>query len=258
MNYEEFYAQLTPFIKPVKDFGTKAAKQSKTIVKDFEEGNLNDLSKTIKALEDSIAAQKELLTQLQSVSESFDTAAYFNSGDFEKDMLAACESTGVTVHPQDAGSYEMFPCSVKVNAARAEVTLNRKKLATARPAFLAKTVKARQDAMNKEKFNAEAVAKEFAMAYDIAIAVTGKRPGTPLNLMTVYKYLAPTSRAKKEYDKMAFSFDVARLYNSHFTTLADNRSLHITESHEAKGGINALDVTGKEVTLTTISIEATA
>ena len=253
MNYEELYAALTPLIKSVKDVSAAADKNGKKIAADADCGNLADLAKVMDSMETNIAAQSAALAALRDAYGTFDSSAYFTSGDFEQQMIQACEEHGVDVRTLDAGNYEMFPYSVKVSADRQEITVNRKKVQTARPSWFAKYIRTNQEKLNKASFNEEAFAKELAEAYQTALAVSGKPAGTAIALTTIHKYLAPTARARKEYDLMSFSFDIARLYNRHYDHLKDGSSLVLGPAKKMKP-IRILDANGREQLLATLAI----
>ena len=205
------------------------------------------------SMEENIAAQKEALDALRNARQSFDVQAYFYEGEFERQMLESCAAKGVDVRTLDAGNYEMFPYSVKVSADRQEITVNRKKVATARPDWFAEYIQKNQEKLNKAPFNEETFAKELAEAYYTAVAVSGKPVGTAVPLMTIHKYLAPTARARKEYDIMSFSYDIARLYNRHYNRLKDGSSLIIGPAKKIKP-IRILDANGREQLLATLAI----
>ncbi len=257
MNYEDLYTELAPLKKAVKDATGKADSASKAALKAIETGNVTDLKKQISILEglnDTISSATQALKQ---ASEAFDVAAYFSSSDYEKQLVEECQRSGIDVKNTDNGVYEMFPYSVKIAADRQEVTFNRKKFASIRPAFLVKTIKEGIEKLNKASFNGATIAKEFAAAYDTAIAVAGKPAGTPISLKVLYKYLAPTSRARKEYDNLSFAYDVARLYNAHYTLLPDGRSMDISGGRDAaKNGVRVLNSNGNEEMLSTISFSS--
>lgn len=252
MNYEEFYAILSPLTKAVKSACSAADKNGKKTAADAENGNLADLARAMDDLERNIAAQQNALAALREAYDSFDNRAYFAEGDFEKQMLDACEALGVDVKTLDAGNYEMFPYSVKVNAERQEITVSRKKVSTARPAWFAKYIHDNLEKLNRASFNEESFARELSDAYQTALAVSGKPAGTAIPLVTIYKYLAPTARARKEYDMMSFSFDVARLYNRHYTQMKDGSSLILGPGKKGKP-IRILDANGREQLLVTLA-----
>ncbi len=253
MNYEELYATLAPLVKSVKDACSAADKNGKKVSSDADTGNLADLGKVMTAMETNISAQQTALAALREAYDAFDTQAYFTSGDFENQMVEACKAKGIDVQTLDAGNYEMFPYSVKVSADRQEITVNRKKVATARPSWFAAYIHTNQEKLNKASFNEETFAKELAEAYQTALAVSGKPAGTAIALTTIHKYLAPTARARKEYDIMSFSYDIARLYNKHYVRLKDGRNLILGPGKKIKP-IRILDANGREQLLATLAI----
>ena len=253
MNYEDFYAVLNPLTKALRGACSAADKNGKRTVADAENGNLADLARVMEDVEKNIAAQQGALAALREAFDSFDNPAYFAQGDFERQMLEACEALGIDVKTLDAGNYEMFPYSVKVNAERQEITVSRKKVPTARPSWFAKYIHDNLEKLNKAGFNEESFAKELSEAYQTALAVSGKPAGTAIPLVTIYRYLAPTSRARKEYDMMSFSFDIARLYNRHYTRLKDGSSLILGPGKKGRP-IRILDANGREQLLVTLAI----
>ena len=253
MNYAEIYEKLTPVLDPVKKAAAFAASGSKKMISGAEAGNWTELGKVLAGMEANVAAQQEALAALREVYDSFDVPAYFISGDFEKQMVEACEKKGVDVRMLDAGNYEMFPYSLKISADRQEITLNRKKVNTVSPAWLAQYVHDGQEKLNKASFNVESFAKELADAYETAVAVAGQKPGTAMNLNTVYKYLAPTARARKEYDMLSYAYDIARLYNAHFSQMKDGRFLILGPGRGK--AIRFLDANGNEQQYVTLTVQ---
>ena len=83
-----------------------------------------------------------------------------------------------------------------------------------RPQSFVDTVKAGQEKLNKASFNAATFVNELSDAYDLALLKMGKQVGYDMYLKSLYKFLAPMSRFRKEYDQQSFAFDLARLYTS--------------------------------------------
>ena len=129
---------------------------------------------------------------------------------FLGDWLA---SKGIDVKGEK-GVYEMFPYKIRIAAETQEVFMNRKKLATFRPSFVAETVHAGQEKLNKAAFKPAPFLAELADAYEITCLRSGARIGSSQMLTKIYKNLALMARARKEYDMQAFAFDLARLYEA--------------------------------------------
>lgn len=256
MDYEELYTSLSPLEKSLKDAVNAATKQQKIIAKSTETGSLTELKKGLEQLDDAIRSLSEAKGLVQEAVESFDTGAYFMSGDFTRQLLAACEELEIDVRGEK-GVYEMFPYKVRIYAQEdhaQEVWIDRKKYAGCRPSALAAHIKSGQEKLYRAKFNEQSFMAELAAAYDITCAVTGTRPGSNLLLNKLYNTLTPMARARKEYDKQAFAFDLARLYElgqDAWVTKAGRRFVFGT-SRDGKSGIRVLSSAGVETFICTL------
>jgi hypothetical protein len=251
MNYEELYAELTTVGKTLKDAVSVAQKNQKAAVKNIEIGNLKELDKNLDVLKKAIADQQEALAELITIADGFDRAAYFESGDFAEQMLSCCRKEGVDVHGEYP-VYEMFPYKVRIDAENQDVYLDRKKVACMRPSSFVQQVKAGQEKLNREKFNALSFANELSSAYDLAVLKLKKKEDADIYLDSLYKFLVPMGRSRKEYDKQAFAFDVARLYTDELEEIRDGRRFQFGPSRNNAKAIRILDSEGKEQYLATI------
>lgn len=252
MNYEELYTQLTIVEKRMKDAVSTAQKYYKTVVKDTENGDLKDLAKTIAMMEASIESQKAIVQEMAGILDGFDTAEYFQSGDFTTQLLEACRENKIDVYGE-APVFEMFPYKVKIDMDNQDVYLDRKKASCMRPVSFATLVKNGQERLNKEKFKAESFAEELAAAYDLALLKTGKKRGSDVLLTNLYKLMVPMGRSRKEYDQQNFAFDIARLFASDLEIIKDGRRYQFGPSRKNGNAIRILDSNGKEQFLATVS-----
>ena len=62
----------------------------------------------------------------------FDAQAYFETGEFAEQMLAACKEKAVDVR-EDFPVYEMFPYRVRLDTENQDIYLDRKKVQCMRP-----------------------------------------------------------------------------------------------------------------------------
>ena len=151
----------------------------------------------------------------------------------------------------------MFPYKVRVygdDEHAEEVWINRKKVASFRPAAVADTIKQGREKLYKANFNELSFMNELADAYDTTCLKSGSRPGSTIALTKVYKTLTPMARARKEYDMQAFSFDLARLYEKgpDAWVTKSGRAFTFGTSRDGKSGIRVLSSTGVESFITTI------
>ena len=256
MNYEELYAEMTDLEKDLKDSVGSVTRLNKRIVKSAESGNLTEMKKDLDQL---LSASDELRVRaaaFEKAVSAFDTKEYFMSGDFTKQLLEACADRDIDVIGEK-GVYEMFPYKVRIYGDEEhaeEVWINRKKLASFRPAAVADTVKQGQEKLYKAKFNETGFMDELADAYDTACLKGGSRNGATIALTKIYKTMTPMSRARKEYDMQAFSFDLARLYElgPEAWVTKSGRTFTFGTSRDGKSGIRVLSRTGVESFITTL------
>lgn len=252
MDYEELYAKLQPLEKKMKDMTGTAQKLYKNMVKDTESGDIKDLSKVLNAFDELLEAQAALTASLRAEVEGFNSREYLESGEFAQQMLAICKEKGVDV----TGEYpvfEMFPYRVKFDTENQDIYLDRKKVPSLRPLSFVQTVKAGQDKLMKASFNAAGFLNELSDAYDLALLKMGKRPGYDLYLTSLYKFLVPMGRSRKEYDQQSFAFDLARLYMSDVEETKTGKRYQFGPSRNNAKAIRILDQEGREQFLATIS-----
>ena len=166
-------------------------------------------------------------------------------------MLAYCSEKGVDVK----GSYpvfEMFPYRVKFDTENQDIYVDRKKVQCMRPQSFVNSVKTGQDKLNKASFNAQTFANELADAYDLALLKLNKPAQADLYLISLYKFLTPMGRFRKDYDQQSFAFDLARLYSSDIRETKDGRSFQFGPSRISSKSIRILDQDGHEQYFATV------
>lgn len=252
MNYENLYQTLLPREKNLKDSITALQRLSKTVGKETENGDIKNLSRNLKAMAEAAAAVSSILEEVQTAVDDFDTRSYFESGDFAEQMLAACEEKEIDVQG-DFPVYEMFPYKIKLDAENQDVYMDRKKVQCVRPQSLAGIIKAGQEKLNKASFNAQTFLSELSEAYDMAVLKLKKRPGSDIYLSNLYKFLAPMSRFRRDYDQHSFAYDLARLYNSGIEETKNGRRFQFGPSKNNSGkSFRILDNNGNEQFLSMI------
>lgn len=251
MNYEEMYQNLQPDQKVLKDSLAALQKFYKAVCKETESGDVKSLLRDLNMMKESAALLASSLENLEETAAGFDAKAYFENGDFAQQMLEACAQKGVDVRGEFP-VYEMFPYKVKVDAENQDLYLDRKKVQCMRPQSFVDTVKAGQEKLNKASFNASTFVSELSDAYDLALLKMGKKSGYDMYLKSLYKFLAPMSRFRKDYDQQSFAFDLARLYTSDTEETKSGRRFQFGPSRYPDKSIRILDKDGKEQYLSTI------
>lgn len=251
MNYEDLYQSLQPHEKNVKDTLASLQKLFKAVSREIESGDIKSLSRDLGAMAEASAAISSSLQSMNDATEAFDSRAYFENGDFAAQMLALCKEKGVDVRG-DFPVYEMFPYRVKLDAENQDIYVDRKKVQCMRPSSFAETVKNGQERLNKAPFNALTFVGELSDAYDLALLKLKKPPHTDIYLTSLYKFLAPMSRFRKDYDQQSFAFDLARLYTSGIDATKSGRRFQFGPSRLGGKSIRILNKAGQEEFLATI------
>lgn len=251
MNYEEFYNEIQPQGKNLKDSIASLQKLHKAILKETEAGDMKGITRDLSAMTEAVSTLSSTLEAVKSTVENFDTKAYFESGDFAGQMLDMCQEKDVDVRGEFP-VYEMFPYRVKLDTENQDIYLDRKKIHCMRPRSFVDTVKKGQEKLNKASFNALTFASELADAYDLAVLKLKKHPKADIYLSSLYKFLAPMGRFRREYDQQSFAFDLARLYASEIDTTKTGRRFQFGPSRNNKKAFRILDKEGKEQYLATI------
>lgn len=251
MNYEDFYQELQPYEKNVKDGLASLQKLFKSVNREMAGGDIKNLSKDLDAMAKVVADVSEAVNTLKTSTDNFDAKNYFESGEFAEQMLAACEEKGVDVRGEFP-VYEMFPYRIKLDLENQDLYMDRKKVQCMRPQSFVDIVKNGQEKLNKASFNAVAFAGELAEAYDLAILKLNRQPQSDIYLTSLYKILAPMSRFRKDYDQQSFAFDLARLYISGIEETKGGRRFQFGPNRVNGKAIRILDMDGQEQFLATI------
>ncbi len=251
MDYEVLYGQLQELEKQLKDKLAQMQKLGKSIAKETEGGDLRGLARDLGAMIEANQQQAAALQELAACVEGFDTQAYFESGAFAGQMLEYCRELSVDVRGEYP-VYEMFPYRVRFDTENQDIYLDRRKVQCMRPKSFIQTVKAGQERLMKAPFNAQSFVNELADAYDLAVMRQKKVPDADIYLTSLYKFLAPMSRFRREYDQQNFAFDLARLYTSGLETAKNGRRFQFGPSRDGKKALRILDAEGKEQFLATI------
>lgn len=251
MNYENLYQDVQPEQKMIKDALASLQKLYKSLCREIECGDMKSFARDISVMKETADSLTSSLEGLWSTVEAFDARAYFESGEFTEQMLALCQEKGVDVRGEFP-VYEMFPYRVKVDAENQDLYLDRKKVQCMRPQSFVEIVQKGQERLNKASFNALTFVNELADAYDLAVMKSGKAQESDIYLTSLYKFLAPMSRFRKDYDQQNFAFDLARLYISEVEETKNGRKFQFGPSRNNNKAIRILDKDGQEQYLATI------
>ena len=251
MNYESLYQSLQSDEKSLKEGISSLQKLYKSIRRETENGDLKSLLKDLTAMSEALSSLSAALENMKAAADGFDSRSYFESGDFAEQMLDACKEKDVNVRGEFP-VYEMFPYKVKLDTENQDLYLDRKKVQCMRPLSFVEIVRSGQEKLNKAPFNALTFVNELSDAYDLALLKLDKTPGTDVYLTRLYKFLAPMSRFRKDYDQQNFAFDLARLYNSDTEETKTGRKFQFGPTRNNMKAIRIQDRDGHEQFLATI------
>lgn len=260
MVYEEFLEEFSALAKAVKDSLKKLSSLQGKLAKEAETGDIKAAEKDSAALESATETYLEAKNALRNRLSSFDYRNYFLDGTFTEEMLSSLKAKGLNV-VGEYPNYEVFPTKIKLDAENQDVVLGKKKIPSMRPERVASTTKALVDKLEGESFNVVGFAQDLENAYSLMIARENEKAGCRkftygayLTLLDLYKIMVPLSRSRKDYDDLAFAFDVARLYIENEKGSFVTKSGKTVSFSTGRGkGIRILDESGSEQLVSTIS-----
>jgi hypothetical protein len=256
MNYEDLHVEYTQNAEKLKAHLTAAQKFFKRIDKNLQIGDLQSAARDLASLEVTANTITSVVEDVSHVVRDFDDIAYLSSGDFAAQLVKQCEQRQIDIVGEN-NSWEIFPYRVKIEASDRSVLVNGKKAAGIRPSALAATLEQGKTRLLSTSFNATQFANELAVAYDLALVAGAKKGKEPVvdadvYLSTLYKYLTPMRRFRKDYDARAYAFDLARLYDTENVTVADGRRIQFGPSRNNNRAVRILDRFENELFIATI------
>lgn len=260
ISYEALYEEINDSEKRMNTAAAEVKKHAAAMLKATDGGDLKALEKSLNDIENDIEAQKEKLDEIRSILASFDKSEYIAKGDFKQQILEECAKQKVDVKETGGNVLEMFPNKVTINPDSQDVTIDKKKLSCLRPSSLVTYVKKEQEKMGKSSFNEQRFIEELYSAYESVIALEtvkntkkNKVISASVKLSEIYKKLAPTARARKDYDMLSFAYDLSRVYSNEGKSTKNGQLMEIDTSRTPdKNAIRILDSFGKEYFLTTV------
>ena len=259
MRYEEFLESFLASDKILKETIKKVSGLEGKMQKDSIKGDVRSLLKDLESLKYVVSSLEKALGSVDETITSFDYRSYFVSGEFTEDMLSGLKDRKMDT----VGEYpvfEVFPTRIRIDAENQEVILGKKKVPTMRPQVLVDGAANLVEKLESASFNAQSFAQDLENAYSICVLQEKAKNTGKVNehlyyvpLLSCYKVMVPLSRSRKDYDEMAFAFDLARLYNEikkgDFVTKSGHTCLFGTGRGKS---VRILDDTGMEQLISTI------
>ena len=252
MDYREMLTSLDEVKKTLTVLVDDSRKEYATVKKGLELGDLKTADKKVQELEETMEEARASLTALKEGMAAFDRADYVASGAFKRQIVEECRKAKLDVKEGEGLTLEIFPNKLSINPETQEVTVDKKKSYCLNPSVLVETIRKTQEKLAASNFNEERFLKELSTAYEQHIAIESSRKGKKVNrsfvkLTDLYKLLAPTARAKKDYDMQSYAYDLSRLFNAGNVLTKDGYALEWDTSRNLdKGAIRILDGAGNE------------
>ena len=257
MDYEVFYSEYAALSRQLKNNIADQQKILRRIDGYIEKGDFRGAKKELPGMIESAAKSAEGAADLNSRISSADMAGFLASGEFIAQLKTMCGRFGMTLKG-DGSSYDLFPYRLKIDPHNADLLINGKKAEGLRPKFLASELAKARAKLFAIPFNPARFATELAAAYDVAVLAESRNKEKPIAcdadvfLLTLYKYLTPMGRFRRDYDARSYALDLARLYDFEPKETADGRRFQFGPSRDNNRAIRVLDAGGNEQFLATI------
>lgn len=162
----------------------------------------------------------------------FDVPAWFASGEYTKELLAAAVEAGVAAFESDERILS-YPVVVAVSPADTTVAIDKKRERRIRPSVVVRQLAALQE--RPPKFKPEAFLASLVAAYDLVVSARGGRPGAAVKLAEVHAVLTLMPGAARDYTRQEFARDIYLLDQSSVVDAKDGRRLSLPASALTRG-----------------------
>ena len=197
----------------------KAATTVVSSIKKFRDaakkGNLRDLSKTMDAAEQAIAALRQQFSNAQA-GWDFDEETYLSGGAFRSEILEAATQAGVKLFEQ-FGMIYCYPYLIRIKAQERAIQIDKIKERRLRPSFLARHLKKLQNKPPKSPTKLQAFLECLFTAYSKILSHQKEEAlatGKVIKLLDIYQLLTLLPGQSNEYTKEDFAWDIYLLDKS--------------------------------------------
>lgn len=198
-------------------------------------GNLRDLRATLATvLEAGERADDE--AEAAAASWQLDEDAYFGSGRFSEELLAAAQDAGLQLFERDERFY-CYPVLVRVAPAERSVFVDRARERRIRPSVLVEHL--REVQRRPPRFRPEAFLESLFQVYGHLVAKRGPNQldaGLPVPLADVYELMTLMPGAAREYSRQEFARDIYLLDRGGVTTTRRGYIVSFPASTGARAG----------------------
>lgn len=171
--------------------------------------------------------------------------AYFRGGSFTAELTAEAVASGLRLQ-EDDGQLMCYPVTLRIDASRRLVLIDKKPYKFTRPSILAAHLKDVQ--RRPPRFKAPAFIESLYSAWDYArhLDVSGHGLASGVRVDRVYAALTVAPGASKEYSKQEFGRDLYLLESSEVETTKKGARIHFSRATGTKGGAGVISVVGED------------
>ena len=217
---------------------TKAVRRLRTSA---QVGNLRDLRAMLATVEQAAERARDEAA-LAASTWQLDEDAYFGSGRFTEELLAAAQASGLRLFERDERLY-CYPVLVRVAPAERAVFVDRARERRIRPSVLVEHL--REVQRRPPRFRPEAFLESLFQTYGHLVEKLGPNrlnSGESVPLVNVYELLTLQPGAGREYSRQEFARDIYLLDRGGVTTTRRGYIVSFPASTGARSAGTALRV----------------
>ena len=199
------------------DAGANLTKALRRLRTSAQVGNLRDLRAMLAAVAEAAERARDDAV-LAASSWQLDEDAYFSSGRFSEELLAAAQAGGLQLFERDERFY-CYPVLVRVVPAERSVFVDRARERRIRPSVLVEHL--REVQRRPPRFRPEAFLDALFRVYGHLVAKRGPDQldaGLPVPLVDVYELMTLMPGSSRDYSRQEFARDVYLLDRGGVTT----------------------------------------
>jgi len=212
---------------------TKAVRHAKSAA---ATGKLADMEKSIAQARQQLGILQERMSMLED-SWTFDSARYFESGSYSRELIAAVEKEEMKAVERD-GRVLCYPSVLRILPAEQSLEIDRKKQRGVRPSFVARELKKHRN--KSAGMKPERLLEVLYNTYEVL--VQGQKGTRVVRLSEIHDLLTQLPQAK-DYSKAEFARDLVQLDMSDVRVTRSGKRLALRADTAVRSGAPFFAVT---------------
>jgi hypothetical protein len=245
-SFEDAFTEVQKAAETAAQAAANVANAAKGLAKAAREGDIAKLRKAADRLgRVQDVATQEVTNARESWSFTEQTEEEYLRDHFAGELLAQAKTIGLRIFQRDDGLV-CFPSLLKILPAERAIRVDRKRVTTLRPSFLAASLNAAQ--AKKSKFDAARFLEALHRAY---LLLAGQEIGATVPLERIYEVLTLLPGVATDYAKADFGRDLLMLDQSGINRTKGGAVVSLPASTGTKGSRATLSIVGPEGNLVT-------